>query len=105
MLLNYLKVIVRNFISDGMYSFIIIFGLAIGLAASLMIAQYIHFEMSFDKHNKDSEDIYYTYMRWTTSDKSFDIRSHPAIVPLFKRSVPEVMLAARMANIGFDRVG
>jgi putative ABC transport system permease protein len=100
---NYLKVIIRNFVSDGMYSFIIIFGLAIGLAASLMITQYIHFEMSFDKHNEDAEDIYYTYMRWTTSDKSFDIRSHPAIVPLLKRSVPEVMLAARMANIGFDK--
>jgi hypothetical protein len=29
MLYNYLKVILRNFISDGMYTFIIIFGLAI----------------------------------------------------------------------------
>ena len=43
MLYNYLKVIVRNFLSDGMYSFIIIFGLAIGLAASLIIAQYVLF--------------------------------------------------------------
>ena len=40
MLYNYLKIIIRNFISDGMYSFIIVFGLAIGIAASLMIAQY-----------------------------------------------------------------
>ena len=45
MLYNYLKVILRNFISDGMYTFIIIFGLAIGLAASLIIAQYVHFEL------------------------------------------------------------
>jgi len=60
MLYNYLKVIIRNFISDGMYSFIIIVGLAIGLAAGLMIAQYIHFEMSFDRQHEDIGDVYYT---------------------------------------------
>ena len=49
MFYNYLKVIIRNFQSDGMYTFIIIFGLAIGLAASLIIGQYVHFELSFDK--------------------------------------------------------
>ncbi len=36
MLYNYLKVILRNFISDGMYTFIIIFGLAVGLASILV---------------------------------------------------------------------
>ena len=64
MLYNYLKVILRNFISDGMYTFIIIFGLAIGMAASLIIAQYVHFELSFDKQYKDKDRIFYTYMKW-----------------------------------------
>jgi len=63
MLYNYLKVILRNFISDGMFTIIIIFGLAIGLAASLIIAQYVHFELSFDKQHKDRDRIFYTFQK------------------------------------------
>ena len=52
MIYNYFKIIIRNSLTDRMYNCIIVFGLAIGIAASLMIAQYIHFELSFDKQYK-----------------------------------------------------
>jgi len=64
MIYNYLKILFRNFINDRMYTLIIVFGLAIGIASCLMIAQYIHFEMSFDSHVKDKDLIYYTYLTW-----------------------------------------
>jgi putative ABC transport system permease protein len=53
MIYNYLKLMIRNFMNDRLYTFIIVSGLAVGLACCLMIAQYIHFELSFDKDVKD----------------------------------------------------
>ena len=85
MLYNYLKVILRNFVSDGMYTFIIIFGLAIGLAASLIIAQYVHFELSFDKQYKDKDRIFYTYMKWKNGGGNADGLCQPAIAPLMSQ--------------------
>jgi hypothetical protein len=72
MIYNYLKVIIRNFLSDGMYSFIIIFGLAVGLAASLMIAQYVYFELSFDSAVTDKDRIFYAYMQSQNGDRTID---------------------------------
>src|SRR6187551_3397560 len=83
MLYNYLKVILRNFISDGMYTFIIIFGLAIGLASILVIGQYIYFELSFDQHVKDKE---------------VDGQCFPAVAPFMDASIPEVESSVRLLN-------
>ncbi len=96
MLYNYLKVILRNFVSDGMYTFIIIFGLAIGLAASLIIAQYVHFELSFDKQYKDKDRIFYTYLKVKNSAGDADELCHGAIAPLINRSIPEVESSVRI---------
>lgn len=102
MLSNYLKVILRNFISDKMYSFIIIFGLAVGIATSLMIAQYVHFELSFDKQFQNNGQVYYTYIRCGSAQGTFDMRCHPSIGPLLQRKVPEVISFARVAPVGLD---
>ena len=98
MLYNYLKVILRNFISDGMYTFIIIFGLAIGLASILVIGQYIYFELSFDQHVKDKGRIYYTYLNWKGEDKEVDGQCFPAVAPFMDASIPEVESSVRLLN-------
>jgi putative ABC transport system permease protein len=103
MLYNYLKVILRNFISDGMYTFIIIFGLAIGLAASLIIAQYVHFELSFDKQYKDRDRIFYTYMKWKNSGGDGDGLCQPAIAPLINRSIPEAESSVRIIPFFYNK--
>ena len=103
MFYNYLKVIVRNFLSDGMYTFIIIFGLAIGLAASLIIGQYVHFELSFDKEYKDKDRIFYTYMKWTNGQGAGEGLCHPGVAPLIDRSIPEVESCVRIVPFKWDK--
>ena len=98
MLYNYLKVILRNFISDGMYTFIIIFGLAIGLSSIFVIGQYIYFELSFDQHVKDKDRIYYTYLNWKSEDKEVDGQCFPAVAPFMDASIPEVESTVRLLN-------
>lgn len=58
MLRNYFKISIRNLLNHKAYSAINIIGLAIGLAAFLMISQYIRFERSYDKHLSNSDMLY-----------------------------------------------
>ena len=55
---NYLKVISRNLLKNKSFSFINIFGLAIGLAGVVLIGAYIRDELSFDRYHQDYERIY-----------------------------------------------
>ena len=58
MLRNYLTIFMRILMRQKVYSFINIFGLAIGFAASLLIMLYINDELSYDKFHKDADRIY-----------------------------------------------
>lgn len=55
---NYLKIAFRNFIKQKGYSFINVFGLAVGLAACILITLYILQELSFDDFHSKSDRIY-----------------------------------------------
>jgi putative ABC transport system permease protein len=58
MIKNYFKVIIQNLIRNKTYSFINILGLSTGLAACLIILQYVRFEHSYDRFHSKGEDIY-----------------------------------------------
>lgn len=58
MLKNYLKTILRQVQKHRLFSFINIFGLALGMAACLVIAQYVRFHNSFDSFHSNAENIY-----------------------------------------------
>jgi putative ABC transport system permease protein len=55
---NYFKTAWRNLMKNKIFSFINIVGLSIGIAACLLILQYVSFQFSFDRFNKNAEDIY-----------------------------------------------
>ncbi|MDP8993959.1 MAG: ABC transporter permease [Pseudomonadota bacterium] len=55
---NYVTVGVRALIKNRTYAFINIFGLALGLAACLLLLLYVRYEMSYDRWLPDSERIY-----------------------------------------------
>src|SRR5580765_7665116 len=55
---NYLKTIFRNLRKNKIFSAINIAGLSIGMAACLLILQYVSFELSYDQFNKNAKDVY-----------------------------------------------
>ncbi|OEK00823.1 hypothetical protein BFP97_04550 [Roseivirga sp. 4D4] len=59
MLKNYLKISIRSLVKQRFYSFINISGLALGLAACLLIVLYIGHELSYDKYHKDIDKLFY----------------------------------------------
>ncbi|MCW3109881.1 MAG: hypothetical protein JWQ09_4387, partial [Segetibacter sp.] len=58
MLKNYFKTAVRNLMKNKIFSLINIAGLSIGMAACLLILQYVSFQLSFDEFNKNANDLY-----------------------------------------------
>ncbi|MEM9833871.1 MAG: ABC transporter permease [Bacteroidota bacterium] len=58
MLRNYLKIAYRNLLKNKVFSLINILGLAIGMAACLLILQYVTFELSYDNFHKKGDQIY-----------------------------------------------
>jgi len=58
MLRNYLKTAFRNLLRFKIYSAINIIGLAVGMAACMLIFLYVQNDMSFDKFNKNYNRIY-----------------------------------------------
>jgi putative ABC transport system permease protein len=61
---NYLTVGFRALTKNRTYAFINISGLALGLAACLMILLYVRYETSYDKWLPDSERIYQVQATW-----------------------------------------
>jgi putative ABC transport system permease protein len=58
MLRNYLKIAYRSLLRHKLFSLINISGLAVGMAASLLILQYASFELSYDNFHENADDVY-----------------------------------------------
>jgi putative ABC transport system permease protein len=58
MIKNYFKIAWRNLWKNKIFSAINIFGLAVGMAACLLILQYVSFKLSYDQFHQKADDIY-----------------------------------------------
>ena len=58
MIRNYLLVALRNLFRNRISSLVNILGLAIGMAAFILIIQYVRFELSYDNFHQKEEHIY-----------------------------------------------
>ena len=61
MIRNYFKTAWRNLMKNKIFSIINIAGLSVGMAACLLVLQYVSFELSYDQFNKNAGDIYRVY--------------------------------------------
>ncbi len=97
MLKNYFKITLRNIRKNPGYSFINILGLAVGIAACVLIFRYISFELSYDKYHSKADDLY----RVTLQTPQHQIALTPSIIsPVLQREFPEVESAVRVYALG-----
>lgn len=68
---NYLKVAFRNLIKNKVYSFINISGLAIGMAATIMIGLWIHDELSYNNHFENKAHIAQIFQHQSSNGEIF----------------------------------
>ena len=98
MIKNYFKTAWRNILKNKVFSAISVFGLAIGIAAFLLIVNYLRFEYSFDDFNANKDRIYRVPM--TVTEKGGKPQTfaftYPAVAPAMKKDFPEIEDAVRL---------
>jgi putative ABC transport system permease protein len=98
MIRNYFKIAVRNLLRYKAFSFINIFGLATGMACSLLIFLFVKDEISYDRFHKNAENIYRVVKDFVNDDGSRlpDATTPPALSPAMQREIPEVAHTTRV---------
>ena len=107
MLKNYFKIAFRNLLRQKTYSFINIFGFAVGLAVCLIISFYVIDDLTYDSFHDNPEDVYHML----TVDNSeadgalsYSITSGPLMAGLVE-NIPEISAAVRLTGFGRVNVG
>jgi putative ABC transport system permease protein len=98
MIRNYLKIAFRNILKQKSYTTLNVVGLSLGMAASLLILQYVKYERSFDTFHTNAENIYrIQYNVYHNGALNFESAvAVPAITPFLKKNFPEVVEASRI---------
>lgn len=98
MIKNFFLIALRNIFKHKIFSFINIFGLAIGIAASLLIFQYARFELSYDRFEANASRIYRIQLdRYNQGKLSTQWAAGAAgIGPIVKDAFPEIESLARL---------
>ncbi|MEO0330918.1 MAG: ABC transporter permease [Bacteroidota bacterium] len=106
MLKSYLKIAYRNLLKNKIFSFINILGLAIGMAAFLLIFQYIRYELSYEDFHKQSENIVRVTIDLYNGEEvvDTDAGSYGAVGPTLKDRLPEVLDFARIYPVSTAEV-
>ena len=88
----FLKIAIRYLLKNKLYSFINIFGLAIGVASFILIMVYVNHERSYDKF-EGSEHVYRIYMDYLEGDNFVggDAQTYNLSGPTMKREFPDVL--------------
>jgi putative ABC transport system permease protein len=99
---NYVKIALRNFVKHKGFSFINVFGLAVGIACCLMIVLYVLDEVSFDRYHEKADRIYRVGLRAFINNNAFDgVITCSPMAQTLAREFPEVEAATRIRNFGF----
>ena len=99
---NYVKVALRNFSKQKLYSVINVMGLAIGLAFCCLVALFVRHEVSFDRFHDNKEHIYHTYQTYYYPDGSAEDVYDDQPAPLGEALLaefPEVEHYVRFSNV------
>lgn len=97
MIRNFFSIAFRNILKYKGFSFINVAGLAIGLAASLLILLWVQDELSFERFNKNAGDIYRVEEDQFYSGARYHVTVTPfPSGPVWKQKIPEITEQARV---------
>lgn len=99
MLFTFLKIAIRNSLRQKLYTSLNVFGLALGLAAALIIGIFANHELTYDQFHENSESIFMAYKERITPNGVQ--ATYDTWTPMGDRLVeeyPEVINAVRFVN-------
>lgn len=103
MLRNYFKTIIRQIRKEREFSIINVLGLAIGMAACLVIAQFVFFHSTFDRFHENSENIYRLTAEATKNGEVLGeaIQVSGILAKTAAEQHPNVLNYARFRSLGY----
>jgi putative ABC transport system permease protein len=93
-----LRLVLRNFIRQRMYSIINLTGLSVGLAGTFILMLFVSTELRYDKHNKSLNRIYQINQELMTSGMVFPTTPYILGTTLLT-DLPETFKVARYLNL------
>lgn len=101
---NYLLAALRSYYigkkigNRSFFTYINLLGLIIGLAAFLVIAHLVRYELSYDRFSPHSKDIYRLVVEKTENGESTmaSAKTYPGAGAILKNDIPEVESFARV---------
>jgi putative ABC transport system permease protein len=95
---HYLKIVARSLRNNKAFSIINIFGLAVGMACSLLIFLYVQDERSYDRFHKDAASIHRVVKDFINDDGTRipDATTPAALAPAMQKDIPEVVNITRV---------
>lgn len=101
MLTNYAKIAVRHLLRQCLYSLINISGLAVGLAACMLILLLVRDELSYDRHHEKAAQIYRIVQENRSGDQVTQSALMAAVLaPTLQAYFPEITQVARILKLG-----
>ncbi|MEO6289882.1 MAG: ABC transporter permease, partial [Ginsengibacter sp.] len=103
MIKNYFKIAWRNLVKYKFISFINLFGLAVGLTCCLLITTYILNELSYDRYNKNAENIYRVTRTFNNEEGVVSLKLSTVSPPFgyyLPPDFPEIKKMTRLLNTG-----
>lgn len=99
MLQNHFKIAIRNLLRNKSQSAILIGGLTAGMAACILLLQYVSFELSYDDFHTKKDNIYRVVNERLQNGESTQkgTITYPTIGPTMVEEFPEVKNATRLA--------
>jgi len=96
----FLKIATRYLLKNKLYSFINIFGLAIGVASFVLIMLYVNYEYSYDTF-EGSKNVQRVYMDYTEEGVFVpgDAQTYNLSGPTLKEAFPEIKEFVRLSHI------
>jgi putative ABC transport system permease protein len=98
MLKNYLLVTIRSLLREKFFVAINVIGLAVGMAACILIAIYVRHELSFESFQENRDTLYrvLVHLKLPWSDNGSLNMTPPALAPAMVAELPEVVNATQI---------
>lgn len=101
MLKSYIIVAWRSFFKDSFYSFLNVIGIAIAIAAFILIINYVRYEHSYENFHQKADNVYRVTLDLYEGKQYVvtDCETHPPLAPLLKTEIPEVVDYVRIQRV------
>lgn len=102
MILNFLRIALRQFTKHKVYSLINVLGLSMGLCCFILLSLFVNRELSFDSFQSNKDTVYQLYLADSAkAEEGFTYSTMAAMGPEVTEQIPELVNYARFGNTSF----